>query len=91
MTTTVEAVYEDGVLKLPDALPIPEKSKVTITIQTDVGSGEDFDRATWLKLGERTLKKAWAEPDDEIFNELLQDCHNRRSARCQTGWDSNSD
>jgi predicted DNA-binding antitoxin AbrB/MazE fold protein len=34
MTTTVEAIYEDGVLKLPRRLPLPEKAHVKVTIET---------------------------------------------------------
>ena len=71
MTTTVEAIYENGVLKLPMPLPLPEKTHVTVTIQTSPASGNDADRASWLKLSEESLLKAWDNPDDDIFNELL--------------------
>ena len=73
MTTTVHAVYARGVLRLSGTLPLPENSRVRVTIQTDAAFPPDADaeRAEWLKRGEQTLRKAWDNPDDEVFNELL--------------------
>jgi predicted DNA-binding antitoxin AbrB/MazE fold protein len=34
MTIDVEAVYEDGMLKLKEAVDLPEKAEVRVTIQT---------------------------------------------------------
>ena len=67
MTKTLEAIYENGVLKLPGLLPLPEKSHVMVTIQT----GEDDERVTWLKVSEDKLAAAWDSSDD-VFNELLK-------------------
>ena len=67
MTKTVEAIYEDGVLKLPAPLPLPEKSHVTVTIQ----SIDDIERDAWLKVSEDKLAQAWSDADD-VFNELLK-------------------
>ena len=72
MTTTVEAIYENGTLKLPAPLPLPEKAHVTVTIQSPPASGDDAERAAWLKLSEDSLLKTWDNPDDDVFNELLQ-------------------
>ena len=66
MTKRVEAIYEDGVLKLRTPLPLPEKSHVTVTIQT----ADDTERDVWLKVCEDKLAGAWDESDD-VFNELL--------------------
>jgi predicted DNA-binding antitoxin AbrB/MazE fold protein len=71
MTTTVEAIYENGTLKLPRRLPLEEKSQVMVTIQTKAGVGETDERASWLKKSEETLTKAWDNPVDDVFNELL--------------------
>ncbi len=65
MTTTVEAIYEQGKLLLQQSLPLPEKSHVRVTIESDV------DRDAWLKLSEESLLKTWSQPDDDVFNELL--------------------
>ena len=72
MTTTVEAIYEDGVLKLPGRLPLPEKSHVKATIESGSAGGEDLERTAWLKLSEAALTKTWDHPDDDVFNELLK-------------------
>ncbi len=69
MTTTVEAIYEQGKLTLPQALPLPEKSRVRVTIDTRVVV--DAARSDWLKLSESALLKAWDNSEDEVFNELL--------------------
>ena len=72
MTTTVEAIYEDGVLKLPGRLPLPEKTHVKVNIESGTAGGEDLERTAWLKLSEEALTTVWANPDDDIFNELLK-------------------
>ncbi len=71
-TTTVEAIYEDGVLKLPGKLPLPEKTHVKVTIESGLARGEDAERTAWLKLSEETLTAAWDNPADDVFNELLR-------------------
>jgi predicted DNA-binding antitoxin AbrB/MazE fold protein len=65
MTTTVEAIYEHGKLLLLAPLSLPEKSRVRVTIESDV------EREAWLKLSEENLLKTWSHPDDDVFNELL--------------------
>jgi predicted DNA-binding antitoxin AbrB/MazE fold protein len=66
MTTTVEAIYEDGKLVLPHPLSLPEKSHVRVTIESDL------EREEWLKLSEEALAKAWDNDADDVFNELLK-------------------
>lgn len=70
MTTTVKAIYEKGILRLPELLPLPEKASVVVTIQSPETSA-DADRAAWLKLSEEALTKTWENPGDDVFNELL--------------------
>jgi predicted DNA-binding antitoxin AbrB/MazE fold protein len=65
MTTTVEAIYEQGKLLLPKPLALPEKSHVRVTIESDL------EREAWLKLSGENLSKTWDNPDDDVFNELL--------------------
>jgi predicted DNA-binding antitoxin AbrB/MazE fold protein len=71
MTTTVEAIYENGVLKLPRPLPLDEKSPVLVTIQSRGDVEKPDERKAWLHLSEETLNKAWDNSADDIFNELL--------------------
>ena len=66
MTTTVEAIYENGKLVLPRPLSLPEKSHVRVTIETDP------KREAWLKLSEESLAKVWDNDADDVFNELLK-------------------
>ena len=72
MRTTVDAIYEDGVLKLPRRLPLPEKAHVKVTIDSGTGACEDTERSAWLKLGQEALTTTWGNSDDDVFNELLQ-------------------
>ena len=65
MTTTVEAIYENGKLLLQQSLPLAEISRVRVTIESDT------DREQWLKLSEDNLLKTWNNPEDNVFNELL--------------------
>lgn len=66
VTTTIDAIYEDGKLLLPKRLSLPEKSRVRVTIET-----ADNEREAWLKLSEESLKKTWDNSADDVFNELL--------------------
>ncbi|MGZ4973220.1 MAG: antitoxin family protein [Limisphaerales bacterium] len=66
MSTTIEAIYEDGKLVLSHALPLPEKAHVRVTIESN-----DVDREAWLKASEQCLMKIWDNPADDVFNELL--------------------
>ena len=72
MTTTVEAIYENGVLKLPQKLPLPEQARVTVTICSENPDATDEERAAWLALSEKSLMKTWDNTDDDVFNELLK-------------------
>ena len=69
MTTTVEAIYENGKLVLATPLPLLEKTHVRVTIESEAAS--DSERAAWLKVAGHSLMKAWDNPDDDVFNELL--------------------
>ncbi|MGA3162840.1 MAG: antitoxin AF2212-like protein [Verrucomicrobiota bacterium] len=66
MTMTVDAIYEHGKLLLPKPLSLPEKSRVRVTIESDM------EREAWLKLSEEALMKTWGNDADDVFNELLK-------------------
>ena len=40
-------------------------------LQIDDPKIGDTEREAWLKLSEESLTKAWDNPDDDVFNELL--------------------
>jgi hypothetical protein len=65
MNTTVEALYDDGKLILQNPLPLPGKTRVLVTVETDP------ERAAWLRVSEDALQRAWDNADDDVFNELL--------------------
>ena len=64
MTTTLEAIYENGKLLLPRPLSLPEKTSVRVTIESDP------EREAWLKLSGESLTKANGGAADDVFNEL---------------------
>lgn len=66
MTTTVEAIYENGKLLLARPLELPERTPVRVTVETG-----DSQRTAWLTLSEEALLKTWCNSDDDVFNELL--------------------
>lgn len=72
MTTTVEAIYENGTLKLANPLPLPEKTHVQVTIRTGNEISQDPERAAWLEISAERLTKDWDNPEDDVFNDLLK-------------------
>ena len=66
MTTTLEAIYENGRLLLSRPLSLPEKSAVRVTIESDP------EHEAWLKHSEASLTKVWDHDADDVFNELLK-------------------
>ena len=72
MTTTVEAIYENGTLKLPCLLPLEDQAHVLVTIQRKAGVEEAGERKAWLRNSEENLTKIWDNPADDVFSELLK-------------------
>ncbi len=72
MTKTVEATYENGVLKLPEPLALPENTRVMVTIEAEFVVSEDAERNLWLNASQQVLSKAWDNSADDVFNELLK-------------------
>ena len=69
MSTTLEAVYENGLLRLANPLPLPNHARVTVTVQT---LDEDAEQMGWLNESEAALAKTWDNPADDVFNALLK-------------------
>ena len=42
MTLTIEAVYENGVLKPTQPLPLPDQARVRLTVETSDGAAPRF-------------------------------------------------
>ena len=70
MTMTVDARYKSGKLVFAEPLPIPDNASVRVTIQTN-DAELDAERAAWLKISAEKLARAWEDPADDVFNELL--------------------
>lgn len=70
MIATLEAIYEQGVLRLASPLPLPEHAQVRVTVQSDA-TATDPERAEWASASQATLLKTWDNPADDVFNELL--------------------
>ena len=68
MTTAVEAIYEDGVLRPFQPLALPEHTHVRLSVET---LPADPERAAWLAQSERRLREVWDNEADDVFNELL--------------------
>ena len=67
MTTTVEAIYENGKLLLPQPLPLPEKTHVRVTIETERGLSDQelakcYDDADWAAFENNCIHFASAKP-----------------------------
>ena len=62
MTTTVDAIYENGKIVLPRPLSLPEKSQVRVTIESDTEREESFNG---LLLSESALAKDWNTPEED--------------------------
>ena len=63
MTITVEAVYEDGVLKPAEQLPLKEHERVQITVQTGVSNlADSYGIMGWT--GDPEVLRRIAEDDE---------------------------
>jgi predicted DNA-binding antitoxin AbrB/MazE fold protein len=67
MTKTLEAIYENGMLRPLSPLALPEHARVRLVVDDQI----DDARAEWLEQSERSLAAAWNNPGDDVFNDLL--------------------
>jgi two-component system NtrC family response regulator len=54
MIVHVEAIYESGMLKLKEALPLPEHTTVTALVKSPLGTAEEADAWKFIQEGLRT-------------------------------------
>ena len=73
MTTTVEAVYENGVFRPLTALPLEERAAVRLVVHSfeDTSKSTDPERSEWLRQSELTLLRVWDNDEDDVYNTLL--------------------
>ncbi len=67
MTITMEAIYENGLLRPLEPLTLPEQARVRVVVD-DL---DDTGRSEWLAQSQHRLATVWDNAGDEIFNELL--------------------
>jgi predicted DNA-binding antitoxin AbrB/MazE fold protein len=63
MTLTVEAIYENGVLKLTKPLPFKEHEKVTVTIQPAISLARQTAGMVPWTGDDETLERITCDPD----------------------------
>jgi predicted DNA-binding antitoxin AbrB/MazE fold protein len=68
MITVVEAVYEDGCLRLPGPLPLREHTRVSVSVSP---LNKRTERDEWLAQSECRLREVWDNKADDVYNELL--------------------
>jgi len=68
VTTAIDAIYEDGLLRPLQPLTLPEHTRVRVSVET---IEDDPERAAWLAQSERRLREVWDNDADDVFNELL--------------------
>ena len=68
MSTTVDAIYEIGHLRLLTPLPLPEHTRVRVSIEL---TDDVCDRDAWLNQSQQTLATTWDNDADDVYNELL--------------------
>lgn len=73
MTTTVEAVYENGVFRPLAAVPFQEYAAVRLTVHSfeHVTPPTDSEKSDWHRQSEVTLLKVWENDEDDVYNALL--------------------
>ena len=69
MLQTVWAVIHDGKIEPLGNISLPEGAKAIVTL---LSSDED-DAQFWLFASERALTEVWANAEDDIYAELLQE------------------
>jgi predicted DNA-binding antitoxin AbrB/MazE fold protein len=67
MTITVEAVYENGVLKLEHPLPLAEQEKVRVTVQQSPSLAERTAGMIGWTGDAETLERILKEAEDTLY------------------------
>ena len=74
MTTTIEAIYENGVFRPLTAIPLQEHVTVRLVVlsfEDTPAPSSDSERSEWLRQSELTLLKVWENDEDDVYNALL--------------------
>ena len=67
MIIAIQAVYEEGKLRLLEPLELAEHTVVQISLET---GQDDMERRAWLNQGQRSLMSVWDNEADDVYNDL---------------------
>ena len=67
MLNTVWEIVRDGPIELLESVPIPEGTRVLITLIPD-----ETTPTFWQKASDTALGKIWDNPEDDIYEQLLE-------------------
>lgn len=68
MTKEVNAVYEDGKLRLLDPLDLADQAVVLVSVEP---VSDDMEREEWHAQSRRSLMDLWDNEADGLYNALL--------------------
>jgi hypothetical protein len=67
MLSTVWAVVREGKIELTEDVPLPEGSKVLVTLLA-----QEDEEHFWREASQLSLADVWDNPQDDVYAELLQ-------------------
>jgi len=65
MLSTIRAVVRDGKIELLEPVTLPDGAHVLVTVLTEE------EQTFWQQASESALNHIWANPEDDIYAELL--------------------
>jgi len=73
MTTTEEAIYENGVSRPLSTLSRQEHATVRLVVHffEDNSALIDSDKSGWHRQSELALMRVWGNDEDDVYKELL--------------------
>jgi predicted DNA-binding antitoxin AbrB/MazE fold protein len=73
MTTTVEAIYENGVFRPLAVIGLQEHANVRLVVYSLDESQESAEaqKSEWQRQSELNLRKVWENNEDDVYNALL--------------------
>ncbi len=67
MLQTTWAVVKQGKIELMEDIPLPEGTRVIVTLLV-----EDEESQFWSLASQRSLSDVWENAEDDVYAELLQ-------------------
>ena len=67
MSKTLRAVIREGKIEPLEEVELPEGAKVLVTLVADE------EAEFWLGVGQASLDTIWANPEDDVYAQLLKE------------------